>query len=603
MQPLDASWRSGPAVIAMVNGVFGTQPALEALFPEAACRRWRKEWRAHTTERRDRAGQAALLFAADADERARRTLELIQEIDPLGRGLTCAVLTRSNEQASTLADFLRREGGVAAVAESDLCVCTDNPLGAALLALVQAAAHPGDNFAWEHVQMSPLGAVLAAAGLASREAVTRAMLRQISEDGFERWAEHWLARLPLQGAFAEERARQFAAAAALFDATGRRDPDEFVQFMTEHQVREPESAAVVRVMTIHKAKGLGFDVVILPELQGKKLDGAPTGLSVHRGREHVPEWVLELPRREIVEADAVLRAHAAARAADACYEALSLLYVALTRAKHAIFAVVESPKESHNYPRLLVDALGGEAKPVRVGAREFAGGWSAGDPEWFNGFALRSADGAEAEADGLIVAAPAVPRRVARRPSGERGAGRGAAQLFALRERAALKFGAAVHALLAEVEWCAGDAVEARAAAWLARGEDPAVVDHAIGVLRAPALADVWAAPGAPGRAEVWRERSFEVVLGDAWVTGAFDRVVVVRDATGQAVAARVFDFKTDAVSADPAELERAVARHAEQLGLYREVVARLTGLAPGQVAAELIFTGPALRRAMAAAG
>jgi ATP-dependent exoDNAse (exonuclease V) beta subunit len=597
-QPLDASWRSGPAVIAAVNGVFGAEPVLRALFPKAAVERWQEEWRAHTTERPDRSGQAALLFADDETERRQRTLELLQEIAPLRRGLTCAVLTHSNEQAAEIADFLRREGGLPAVAESDLKIATDNPVGVALLALVHAAAHPGDRFAAEHVAMTPLAGALAAEGLATRAALSRRILGELSEGGYEAWAERWLARLPLAGAFVQERARQFAAAAAQFDATGQRDPDEFVRFMSEYTLREPESAAVVRVMTIHKSKGLGFDVVVLPELQGQKLDRSPSGLSLQRDAEHAPEWVLELPKKEIVDADPVLRAHAERAAADACYEALSLLYVAMTRAKRALFVVVERPKQSANFPRLLVESLGDAAGTVQVGEREFAGGWAAGDPEWFR--ALTSPPTAAPERGLEAVAAPPAVRHVARRPSGEHAGEVAAARLFERREGAALEFGSAVHALLAEVEACAPAEVETRAAAWRAAGHDAAAIAAAVGVLRAPALADVWQAPAAlaaaGGGREVWRERAFEVVLGEEWVTGVFDRVVLDRATDGRVVAATVFDFKTDAVSATPEAIRAGAARHRAQLALYREVLARLTGLPVASVRAEVVFTAVCAR-------
>jgi len=69
-----------------------------------------------------------------------------------------------------------------------------------------------------------------------------------------------------------------------------------------------------------------------------------------------------------------------------------------------------------------------------------------------------------------------------------------------------------------------------------------------------------------------------------------FDRVVVTREAGGRATGATVFDFKTDALAGE-ADVEAAVARHAAQLNLYRRVVARLTGLAPGTVGAELVLT------------
>ena len=87
---------------------------------------------------------------------------------------------------------------------------------------------------------------------------------------------------------------------------GGRDAAEFVDFMTRHTVRESDSAAVVRVMTIHKAKGLGFDLVILPDLEGQKLDQAREGLAVQRTDDHEVEWVLDMPTKDFAMCDDVL---------------------------------------------------------------------------------------------------------------------------------------------------------------------------------------------------------------------------------------------------------------------------------------------------------
>ncbi len=608
--PLDQSWRSGPAIIEMVNAVFGARATLAELFPGTATAEWNQQWRTHTTALPRRTGQAALLHAEDEEARRRLTLELLRELRPLEHGLTCAVLVRKNSEAAEIADYLRREGGLPAVAESDLRVCGDNPVGAALLALFQAAAHPGDRLAWEHVQMTPLAAALTEERVTTPDALAWRVLGDVHAHGFERTAEHWMKRVEpqLEGGrdFTHERMRQFAAAAALFDASGSRDVDEFLAFMARHVVREAESAAVVRVMTIHKSKGLGFDVVLVPELEGNRIDEPRGGLAVQTDATHAPEWVLDMPTSLFARNDDALRTWLERAEQDAAYESLSLLYVAMTRAKRAMFVITEpvGDSESKNFPKLLAATLGDEAKPVRIGALTASGPWSAGDPDWHR--ALAAPEPAKPAATLPTIVAAAAPRRVARRPSGERTGEWGAAKLFALGQREAVTFGAEVHALFAELEWCEPHEIETRARAWQARGVEPAVISEVVGCLRAPALAALWrpavegaqAATGASAR-EVWRERAFEVVLGQEWVTGIFDRVVVARDAEGRVVAATVFDFKTEPLSGSAVGVDRALARHAAQLRLYRRVVARLTGLAPRDVGAEVVFTALAARFAV----
>ncbi len=98
----------------------------------------------------------------------------------------------------------------------------------------------------------------------------------------ETWWHQMEDGLPPEDAFSRLRARQLTEAARIFDETGSRDATEFVAFMERYTVRDAESASVVRVMTVHKSKGLGFDVVLLPDLEGRKLDSRRKGLAVQK---------------------------------------------------------------------------------------------------------------------------------------------------------------------------------------------------------------------------------------------------------------------------------------------------------------------------------
>lgn len=594
------SWRSGPAIIEMVNAVFGRGEVIGEMFPGSASEAWNREWRAHESARPKLAGQAAWLHGEDEGARFALTVRLLQEIAPLQRGLDCAVLTQTNTMAAELADYLRRVGEIPAIAESDLHVCTDNPLGAALLALVQAAAHPGDTLAEEHWRMTPLKGVLAREGITHPEHLTERLLAQIHAEGFERTMEYWVRRvenvLAPDDAFSRERARQFTAAAALFDATGSREIAEFVSFMQRHAVRDAEAGGVVRVMTIHKSKGLGFDVVVLPDLEGQRLDQRRGGLAVQRAADRAVEWVLELPPKLFYAQDETLSGHVREAESMACYEALSLLYVAMTRAKRAMYVITKpvGTSESRNYPKLLASTLGaGGHGVVRVGKMSVEGTWSSGSPDWFASIVappIAIETPPEAVATDLPPEMTPAPRRASRRPSAGKAGVVAAAQVFALEGGAATEFGSAVHTLLADVEWVDGSAVPALEEAWTDRGLDRGATAQALACVGAEALAHVWRKPA---NGEVWRERAFEIVMDDVWVTGVFDRVVVEREGTrgvARATRATVYDFKSDAVE-NEADMRLAMTRHAAQLNLYRRVAAVLTGLPESAVRCELVFT------------
>jgi len=592
---LDESWRSGPPIIEMVNHVFGAAAVLEELFCDAdsahegGAREWNAQWRDHRSARPELGGHAALL-SVDGDskntevgKRARfeTTLAVLRELPPPSAEFSIAVLVQNNATAAELSDTLRREGGIEAVAEADLHVCTDNPVGAALLACVQAAAHPGDRLARAHVAASPLlgGAECSPLDLAEPLFGLGPIIERLEAQ--------------LQGdAFSRLRLRQWSAAAAEFEAGsggagGSRDPDAFIAFMHRYTLREPDSAGVVRVMTIHKSKGLGFDAVILPDLEGKTLAQKRKGLAVKRDAERQIEWVLDWPRKEIAKQVEVLADYLREAEADGLYEKLSLLYVAMTRAKRALYTIIETPSSSSkstNFPKLFTETLGEDGpREVHVGSLALRGVWEAGD------FAS-VAEGAKAKMAVTAEAAPPLwpvrlvdagvpyfPKLVARWPSDESSGMRTADQLFALpsTRSAAASFGREVHRLFSKIAWV-GDAVVERGEA--ATGAEKTVAD----CLSAPALAQVWARRP---NAELWRERRFEVVIGDQWITGVFDRVIVDCAGNGEPLRAEVYDFKSDEDTAGAAE------RHTRQLALYRAAIGQLTGLPEKNVRSFLVLT------------
>jgi ATP-dependent helicase/nuclease subunit A len=113
------------------------------------------------------------------------------------------------------------------------------------------------------------------------------------------------------------------------------------------------------------------------------------------------------------------------------------------------------------------------------------------------------------------------------------------------------------------------------------------VVEQAVACVEAPAMAEVWRKPPF---GEVWRERAFEVVIDQDWITGVFDRVIVKRDSAGRAVGAVVIDYKTDSVGTG--DHEATAGRYAQQLDLYRKVVAILVGVQIQRISCWVVFTG-----------
>ena len=108
-----------------------------------------------------------------------------------------------------------------------------------------------------------------------------------------------------------------------------------------------------------------------------------------------------------------------------------------------------------------------------------------------------------------------------------------------------------------------------------------------LGVLRDRVIRS-WFENGS-GNREAWCERRFDMLLGSGWVSGALDRVVIERNEARAVTAATILDFKTDAVT-DEASMAAKLDGYRGQLALYKEAVARLTGLRPVDIRAGLVF-------------
>ncbi|WP_184208512.1 UvrD-helicase domain-containing protein [Prosthecobacter dejongeii] len=607
---LSQSFRSAQSVLDTVNAVFSQVSVLRELLPDGALKGFAFE--EHAAAQTALTGHAALISPdpkLDVENATTHlTAELLCKIEPLRRGLTCAILVRSNKEAREVTEELRALTGMEVVCESDQHPCSDNAVNLALLSLLSLAAHPGDKQALEHLRMTPLWSQIETSETSWPYTITKVQ-SLVFEKGFAAYLEFWtpLLRqvLPEMDAFHVQRLGQMADIAAEFDASGSRDIDSFLEFAREYPLRTRRATAAVQVMTIHASKGLEFDVVVLPNLDGTAMDHARRDDLLVSRMEGEVRWVLETPPKVYAQLDATLRAELLETQRRTAFESLCRLYVAMTRAKRGLYFITETePKagKAVKESKLLRATLG------RDGSRPLTGDASLGIVEWETGMA----DWFEAHAfipesmpQPLILHSPLgellrqtqpMPRR--RTPSGEESFKVKGRILFGEGREPGRRLGTLVHELFAEVEWTPNlPELEAR---WLAKGlitaddlcasEGPAwtALKMVCKVLQNEDCAGAFMRP--TGHAEVWRERSFDLVLHGEWISGTFDRVILTRDQAGRYQHAWVVDFKTDEVSNEDA-LGEKLAGYGPQIALYRNAISKLTSIPEDSVRCSLLFT------------
>jgi ATP-dependent exoDNAse (exonuclease V) beta subunit len=571
---METSWRSAQEVLDLVNLVCDPA-AMRGRFPAAAVARWNYAEHRSATRGTPLPGYAVVIDTAEDESEDEDEIggvdgalrDLLAEVRPISRGLSCAVLVRSNAKARKMVDFLRQEfPDMPVEMDAEVELAQDNPLGLALLDLFRWLAHPADRFAKEHVMTSPLGPVLGGFGDGS-VACWHACRKRVLESGMAGLLSELVAGLRERGvlnAFLDQRLAGILRAALDYDESGGRELDEWVARRESLKQREYSAEGALQVMTVHKAKGLEFDMVVLPDLAGGAFDDpSKAGILEFKDAHGRIEGVLLAPGRKLLEADAALGRRFEAWSAEQCYERFCNLYVGLTRAKHASYVLLpKAPKDPSSQRRFdlwirsVVGVTGGEVTwngKSRVTLHE------AGDAAWHGKVGGRGmVEGPERV---VVTLGRAVSRFERTTPSGAK---KEAAGIVA--SPTGMAFGSAVHAAFEAVGWVDEEVPV------LPAGDAGALVGELLG------MSEVRGFFERGGRnVELYREQAVEAILGGKWLSGIVDRLHVIRDGAGTVTEVEVIDFKTDAVES----AEQLVERYAGQMEAYREVMARAFGGVP----------------------
>ena len=311
------------------------------------------KWRCpeHVAHDRVTRGFVHLVETADAKKEsfAEPLVNELQAVRPWERGLSCAVLVRSNDFGELIGTALRH-AGIPATWEGESAVL-DTPVLRAFTAYVKLAEHPDDALSYNHLRTTPLGRALYPDGLPAAEVVSRDALDALTTRGLGRTFQELRARLPDTAfdAFTEQRFADMLRAAAAFELSlepGTRLAS-FVDYLEAEKRRDLADPGSVKIMTIHRSKGLGFDYVLLPLYEHMGLDHAVNDPLVGRD----PEWVLPNPGEATAEGDPALAGPYRA-VMDACvYEGLCVYYVAMTRAKRVLTLILPPAPRRTASPR------------------------------------------------------------------------------------------------------------------------------------------------------------------------------------------------------------------------------------------------------------
>lgn len=541
IEPMAESWRSCPEVLALVNQVCGDTATMRELFGEAAeMWQWQQHVSAAPLTAPHKHGEARVeVVEGKWEERLDRLAALLEELGVGSREMTCGVLVRSNAKVREVADVLRAKG-FDVIEEGRREPAKDNPVGIALSHLLKWLANPADAFSQEVVAMSPLATALTLRFGEHWQQVWEGLLGIAAESGFAKMAERVVDDCWADWSdFGRRRAGDVMTALASLDAQGGATPQEAAEWIERLEVSQSPGMAAVQVMTIHKSKGLGFDVVVLPEVPNDSIPSAQY-FDVAEGTDWItltpPKWSRDLiPEMRDAEAEWL----SAQR-----YEAFCMLYVAITRSKRGLYVLLEPPSSSQeaDKPSLanwLARSVFSEGRPGIV--------YQNGSPDWVEGFAISNRAKTTTEMPAL---AAAVPRRERMTASGEK--------KFSSFSTRSIAVGNETHAAFEQVGW-----VDEASPVLPANDAGKRVAE----LLEVPGLRRFFERKGRS--AELLREQPVDAVLDGKWFSGVMDRVHLLRDAEGGVTRVEIIDFKTDRVE----DISELVERYSAQMSAYQSVM------------------------------
>ena len=391
----NTSYRSSPVLMEAVNRTFKNltrhpmaadpsgstgKSAREA----AAIHRFSRRFPEHASAKEELPGYVRLQTCGSRDASSdadRRRLSCFEDVASLAQSLhrdapalSIGILTRTNRAVAELIFLIERLG--IDVSQEGGNPLTDSAAVEVVLSALMMAEHPGDGRWAFHVSQTPLADI---EGFGADFVRSLVCDRGVAES-VEFLAGHLTSSCDPRETL---RLKQLTQLAINYEPNATSRLRDFVRLVREKRVERPQEARV-RVMTVHQAKGLEFDAVILPELdalltrasaqcvpQVEQVGRPPRALTRYLSNK---SWHFLSKRWQ----DAF-----GSQAEGAMTEALCLLYVAMTRARQGLYMLIQTQGKSAfdvKTPAALVyHALQCEQDPKQASNVLF----ESGDPQWF----------------------------------------------------------------------------------------------------------------------------------------------------------------------------------------------------------------------------
>lgn len=348
---LNVSWRSGENLINAINSFFENRLALESAFTSKSADRFLTYYAPHVSAESEGLKKVSPSFArlslveyVSKDQARQRekiaceVFEILCRTNPPARRKSCAILVPDNDAVRFYVNYLSSRAAESGfemriVGDLESSAYRENLIFPVFVQILRKISHPLDSASSVYLSMTPFYDLLPK----DDEEINKLLL-EFSEKGFAPFAKSFsdsvLERFPLLDEYSRRYLDDLLEACAEFDSSEECGIDACVSFLCSKKVRTNPPEKTIQVMTIHKAKGLSFETVILPELH--KISARVRSGMMNVGEGHV----IQTPSKALSALDKKLGACMENAADDENFESICKFYVALTRAESALYIVM-----------------------------------------------------------------------------------------------------------------------------------------------------------------------------------------------------------------------------------------------------------------------
>lgn len=519
---------------------------------------------------------------AASDPVCQAVADILTQTDALRRGLDTAVLVGTRAKALTVKTWLT-DHGIPAELSDDVPLGIDSPLGKNLLHFFRWLLSPGDSFVIDILAHSPLRTLMKPDQPEGRDWTEWHLL--LEREGYAAVMAALERGLALTGVeltdFQRDRLNVWLNEAEQVDEAGM-PLYEWIQHMEDLTRREDPAGGIVRIMTIHKSKGLGFDIVILPQI-GRDAPFADARHLTHfvkKDAEGGIQGIIMAPSKHIYTNVPQLHSLYEEWKAQQEFDGFCKLYVALTRAKRATYIIL--PYQTPSKKEVSTDSMW---KIIRQAALKCEQGtkevlpesgaeclYSIGNAQWHQEIVpTKHTNPLQSKTPGWPAQKPFIRERIS--PSAMHPAAVPPSSVQQATPHDPGAFGTQVHAVFERItrwdddqkpEWALNPATEAER--------------NVAACMEIPSIRALFTQPPS---ARIMKEQRIEAIEGQAWISGVIDRLII----TGNT--AHLVDFKTDRVATE----EELKTRHQEQLNIYARIIANIIGIPLEHIRQSIVST------------